>query len=170
MYFEYHRAMVKQSTYRLVTIAAVSIAVILLAAAVILNKGFGPGEERAAREAAVHFGTQMQNVSLLAPDASSTLAAVYGTLVTPELLAIWQADPESAPGRITSSPFPARIEVLSSAKQGSGYVITGRVAMETSAGAAGTVPVVLFLTPVDNRWLVAAYQIQIASTTETASE
>lgn len=161
--------MVKQSTYRLVTVGAVIIVIVLLAITVFLNKGFGSGGERAAREAAVHFGTQIQNVSLLSPDASSTLASLYGPLVTPELLALWQADPENAPGRITSSPYPSRIEILSSAKQGSGYVVSGRVAMETSAGAAGSVPVVLFLTPVDNRWLVAAYQIQLASTTDDAA-
>ncbi len=162
--------MVKQSTYRLVTVGAIIIAAALLVIAVFLNKGFGPGEERAAREAAMHFGTLMQNVSLLSPDASSTLASVYGPLVSPELLAIWQADPENAPGRLTSSPYPARIEITSSVKQGSGYVLTGRVEMETSTGAAGSAPVVLFLTPQENRWLISAYQIQIASTTGAIAE
>lgn len=162
--------MVKENTYRLVTIGVIIGAIILFAIVVFLNGGFGTGSERAAREAVTHFGTEMQNVSLLSPDASSTLASIYGPLVTPELLAEWQQNPEGAPGRLTSSPYPAGIEILSSTKQGTGYVITARVMLETNTGDAGEIPIVMYVTPRDGRWLIASYQEQIGTERATSSE
>lgn len=154
--------MVKENTYRLVT-TGVIIGACLLFAIVVFSGGFGARSERAARAAAVHFGTQMQNVSLLSPDASSTLASTYGPLVTPELLALWQADPESAPGRLTSSPYPERIETVSINKQGSGYIVSGTIIHMTSSGEAGRTPVILLLIPHEKLWLVAAYQEQTSA-------
>lgn len=37
----------------------------------------------------------------------------YGDYVSPALLAKWLNDPLNAPGRLTSSPWPDRIEILS---------------------------------------------------------
>lgn len=57
------------------------------------------------------FGARLKNVSLLAPDAAEQIEAQYAGLVSDELIAAWQADPTQAPGRLTSSPWPDRIEV-----------------------------------------------------------
>lgn len=57
------------------------------------------------------FGSRLQNVALLAPDAAQQIEDQYSEFVTPELLAGWIADPATAPGRVTSSPWPDRIEV-----------------------------------------------------------
>ena len=66
------------------------------------------------QEVATHveeFGTHLQLVSVLAPDAAAQIEAEYAAFVSPELLEAWMADPASAPGRVTSSPWPDRIEV-----------------------------------------------------------
>ena len=162
--------MVKEQTYRLVTFGAIIGGGVLFVILLFLNGGFGPSSESAARAALTHFGTEMQKVSLLSPDASSTLASTYGDLVASELLAKWQRDPEHAPGRLTSSPYPARIEILSSARQGTGYVFTARVIMETSSGEAGSVPVVVYLTPRGNQWIVTSYDEQVSGESAPSSE
>jgi len=114
--------------------------------------------ERAARAHVEEFGTKLQNVSLLDPNASSTMAQAYGPYLTTELLAAWQADPESAAGRLTSSPWPARIEIDSVDPQGSGYTMSGRVIQATSEGDAGETPVVVLVVKDDGEWKIAVYQ------------
>lgn len=59
------------------------------------------------------FGLRMKLVSLLAPNdvLLSDIRRHYGDLVTRELLEQWLTAPRAAPGRLTSSPWPDRIEV-----------------------------------------------------------
>ncbi|MBV9159122.1 MAG: hypothetical protein JO019_00825 [Candidatus Kaiserbacteria bacterium] len=162
--------MVKQTTYRNVMIAALAALVILIGIAVYLHgDAFGSGDAK-ARETVTTFGAQLQMVSLMAPDASSTIASVYGPYVTPELLAAWEKNPSKAPGRETSSPWPDRIEITQVAPQGSGYIVHGEMVMMTSneiehGGDAGRVPVVLQVVPQDNSWRIAAFQ-EIATSTK----
>jgi len=61
------------------------------------------------------FGAELKDVALLgSPETvSASLAQEYGAYLAPELLAAWQADPSLAPGRLTSSPWPDRIDVVS---------------------------------------------------------
>jgi len=85
------------------------------------------------RQVVEDFGTRLQNVSLLAPDAAEQMETHYDSLVTPELLAEWQADPANAPGRQTSSPWPERIEVQSIRRLDSGaYQVIAEVVEATS--------------------------------------
>ncbi|QQG38245.1 MAG: hypothetical protein HYS26_01695 [Candidatus Kaiserbacteria bacterium] len=141
-----------------------TILILIAAALLVLGVGayivFGiPAQERGAAQNLVEdFGAQLQKVSLLDPNASSTMAEAYSPYVQEALLAQWQRDPESAPGRLTSSPWPAAIVVDSMSKQGSGYVVSGRVALETSTGSAGQSPVVILVVKEDGRWKIAAYQ------------
>jgi len=76
----------------------------------------GPGGAAAdsLRMLAEAFGQQLAKVPLLAPDdvRRRDMRRYYGPFVTPALLEQWLADPADAPGRRTSSPWPARIEVL----------------------------------------------------------
>lgn len=59
------------------------------------------------------FGSNMKNVSLLAPAdvLQKEMDENYKSYVVPELLENWKANPQEAPGRLTSSPWPERIEI-----------------------------------------------------------
>lgn len=68
---------------------------------------------KAARSIVERFGKQMQQISVLAPPDAvrAELPKAYGRLLSPELLATWQAHPDRIIGREGSSPWPGRIEV-----------------------------------------------------------
>ncbi len=119
-------------------------------------------------EAAVHaqvteFGSQLQKVSLLAPDAGDTIAQTYGPYVDAELLAQWQQDPASAPGRQVSSPWPDHIDITESEKNDDGtYAVSGTLVLMTSnetehGGNAGTYPVTMTLREEDGAWKITSY-------------
>ena len=61
------------------------------------------------------FGTRLQNVSLLAPKEvlERNVRENYADYVSEELIDKWIKDPLEAPGRLTSSPWPDRIEIES---------------------------------------------------------
>lgn len=88
----------------------------------------------AVRSVVERFGRQMQKVSTLAPpDAMrGQLKAVYGDLLSPELLAKWQAHPDQAVGRAGSSPWPRNIEIKSVDCDGGTCRVSGDVAYITS--------------------------------------
>ncbi len=157
--------MVKQTTYRWVTAGILALILILIGTVLYMNDGFGINPSSSARSAVEEFGTHLQNVSLLAPDATSTMATTYGPFVTPELLQSWEANPQDAPGRLTSSPYPDRIEITRIDKQGSGYIVNGTVVYLTSTGEAGRAPVVIQIIPQDGKWLIAAYEEQAPENT-----
>lgn len=122
-------------------------------------------DEKAVRAAVSDFGAHLKDVSPLSPDASSAIASAYRAYATPELLALWQKDPEKAPGRLASSPYPARIEISTITKQGQSYVVNSNIVLITSKeeatpeeDSAGTVPIILQLIKQDSGWLIAAYQ------------
>ena len=155
---------------------------ILIAVIVIIVLGaigylFYPthNDESAARATVTAFGQHLKNVSLLSPNASSTIAQEYGSFVMPALLAVWQSDPTQAPGRQTSSPWPDRIEVLSMTPQAKSYVVQGAIILMTSeetthGGNAGIIPVMLQVVPAgDGKWYIAAYEEQATTSTSTST-
>lgn len=150
--------MVKQTTYRWVTIGILALILTLIGGVLYLNGGFGVDSSSSARAAVEEFGAQMQTVSLLDANASSTMVSAYGTLVTSDLLERWQQNPDNAPGRLSSSSYPDHIEISSIVKQGRGYIVQGEVVMMTSASESGRTPVILQVIPEDGRWLIAVYQ------------
>jgi hypothetical protein len=96
---------------------------------------------------------------LLAPDAAQQIQAEYSPFVSSELITEWVANPTSAPGRLTSSPWPDRIEVSLVALVETGrYVIEGQVIEATSAGDSGSYPLVIALEQVDGRWVIVSYE------------
>lgn len=126
-------------------------------------------DENAAKKVVTDFGSKLQQVSLLSAEASSSMASMYGPYVDTALLSAWQKDPRHAPGRLTSSPWPDRIEVVSIAPQGSGFVVQGAVVLMTSeekekGGYVGFVPVMIQIVPEDGSWHIVAYQEQATST------
>ncbi|MDE3155269.1 MAG: hypothetical protein KGN76_09205 [Acidobacteriota bacterium] len=144
-----------------------------LAAIVAMTAGAGaqpaPGPRHESADAAVRalvtrFGAQLQNVSLLAPDVPQELDTTYGSLVDPSLLAAWKKDVQSAPGRLTSSPWPDHIEIHRVRRTATGYSVTASVVYMTSnevehGGDAGTDAVVITVRRIGGRWLIASYTL-----------
>lgn len=110
------------------------------------------------------FGARLQMVSLLAPDAASQIEQDYSEFVAPELLQGWIADPASAPGRLTSSPWPDHIEINEVQLQGPDQYLVAGVVIEVtsteqmSGGVAALYPVQITLSNVGGNWLITTWQ------------
>ncbi|HYF80040.1 MAG TPA: hypothetical protein VD973_23260 [Symbiobacteriaceae bacterium] len=123
-----------------------------------------PADEKAAVTTLVEqFGQRLQAVSLSDPSdrVKQSMQTQYGDLVSPELLAQWQANPRVAPGRLTSSPWPDRIDVRSVEHVRAGYRVTGEVIEVTSVekvkgGAAAKRPITLEVEKINDRWVITA--------------
>jgi len=112
-----------------------------------------------------NFGESMKNVSLLVSEEllHSEMQSSYGAYVAPELLATWQEDPESAPGRLTSSPWPDRIQIGSMEGDGNVFVVHGTVvdvvsAEEGGEDIVGTYPVELRVEKRADGWMITDYK------------
>ena len=100
-----------------------------------------------------NFGKALVKVDKIAPEEeiAKSVKAYYTPFLTPDLLSEWASHPEKALGRVGSSPWPDRIEILSIEKidkytaKVKGYVVW------VASGGNGTlevfekVPVVLVL-------------------------
>lgn len=108
------------------------------------------------------FGAYEKSISLQAdPEIlKSDIQQNYGIFVTDALLQAWRADPLHAPGRLTSSPWPDRIEIDAVTPQGAGYIVTGRIIMLTNTGPVGEVPVIMQVIQENGTWKIAVYQEQ----------
>ena len=110
------------------------------------------------------FGHKLQQVSLLAStaDLKKSMNENYGGYVTPELLEKFLSDPGNAPGRLTSSPWPDRIEIASAEKTSEGlYKVEGTIVEITSSeqgtgNAAAKRPVTLEVKKVEGKWLISS--------------
>jgi hypothetical protein len=108
------------------------------------------------------FGEKLQQVSLLAPSevVRESIEQHYSEYVTPELLSRWLDDPSSAPGRLTSSPWPERIEIVDLEEVADDvYEVQGEVIEVTSVeesddNVANRIPITLTVKKVDNQWLI----------------
>jgi hypothetical protein len=108
------------------------------------------------------FGEALKNVSLLAPKdvVVKAIEDNYSPYVTKELLRKWINDPRNAPGRISSSPWPERIEISEVERLSEGeYSVKGKIIEVTSTevgsgGAAAVRAVELIVRRVGNNWLI----------------
>lgn len=108
------------------------------------------------------FGGTLKNVSLLAPrdDVIKAIEDNYSPYVTEELLRKWIDNPRIAPGRISSSPWPERIEISEIERLSEGeYFVKGKIIEVTSTevesgGAAAVRTVELIVRRVGNNWLI----------------
>ena len=108
------------------------------------------------------FGKKLQEVSLLAPKEvlEKSMKESYSDFVTSELIAKWISDPTNAAGRLTSSPWPDRIEILAVEKSsGNEYKVDGEIIEVTSiekeeGGIAAKRLITLAIKKIDNRWLI----------------
>ena len=81
------------------------------------------------------FGSNLKLVSLLAPKDTleKEMKENYSEFVSEKLIEKWLSDPENAPGRLTSSPWPDRIEVEDIEKVSENeYKVEGKVIEVTS--------------------------------------
>lgn len=113
-------------------------------------------------ELADKFGQVIKNVSLTAPEemVKKSLQDNYGELVASALLNQWQKEPQNAPGRVSSSPWPERIDILQLEKLPDGvYLINGEIIEMTSSemvsgGYSAKRPVTLMVEKLENQWLI----------------
>lgn len=145
----------------IVIVVIVVVAGATIVGSILIGSGTGnsqASQENAASSTVASFGKTMQQVSLLAPNASSTIASVYAPYVDPTLLAQWEANPTDAPGRVVSSPWPDHIQITSIAPQGAGYVVDGELVFMASTGVASETPVVVQLENENGSWMIVAFQ------------
>lgn len=119
------------------------------------------------------FGKKLQMVSLLAPAdiMRQSMQDNYSGYVTPELLAKFQSDPLNAPGRLTSSPLPDRIEVLSTEKISEGlYKVEGKIVEVTTTGETSDAdinrPITLEVKNMGGQWLITSVTMGEYATTD----
>ena len=122
-------------------------------------------DSTAAREVVLRFGERLQRVSLLAPDSllRASIRSEYGAFVSPALLESWLARPLNAPGRLTSSPWPAAIEISgASAAPSDGMpqiVYVGNIVERTSGTppgeSSGKKPIRITLVRGSQGWRIA---------------
>ena len=111
-----------------------------------------------------NFGKKLQLVSLQAPQDTlkKSMQENYGEFISPSLLAKWQGDPQNAPGRLVSSPWPDRINILSAKKTSDNtYEVKGEIIEITSAekasgGVAAKRPITCMVKKYEKNWLIDA--------------
>ena len=108
------------------------------------------------------FGNNLQKVSLLAQKelVKKSMEEHYRDFVSSTILAKWINDPLNAPGRLTSSPWPDRIEILSVKKLAEdAYEVKGEIIEISSTeqlkdDIAAKRPITLLVKNINNRWLI----------------
>jgi hypothetical protein len=118
-------------------------------------------EDTAIRSVVTALGAHMKEVSLLSPTAAADMQVQYGSYVTPELLAQWQARPAEAPGRQTSSPWPDRIEITDVSYKEVSATVRGNVVEVANSDVPGAFasmyPVTIGLEKRGNAWLISSW-------------
>ena len=95
-------------------------------------------------------------------DILENIQESYGDFVSSTLLEEWLSDPQNAPGRLVSSPWPDRIEMLSLEKLSeAAYEVKGEIieitsAEEESGGIAAKRPVTLVVEKIEDSMLITA--------------
>ncbi|MGE5390951.1 MAG: hypothetical protein ACM3PE_07790 [Deltaproteobacteria bacterium] len=126
-----------------------------------------PEQAKAADKQAVishvkGFGKQLSMVSLTAPTdtVAKDMMKYYSSYVSSQLINTWAKDPLKAPGRLTSSPWPDRIEIQSTTRVSADtYKVNGNIieitsTEKTTGKAAAKRPITLQVKKINNRWLI----------------
>jgi hypothetical protein len=108
------------------------------------------------------FGNKLQRVSLQAPKNAviKSIQENYSEFVSQALIDDWKSDPFKAPGRLTSSPWPERIEILSIEKLlDDSYQVNGKIIEITSVdmadgGFSASCPLNLLVKKTGEKWLI----------------
>lgn len=126
------------------------------------SSGTNLSDEETVKDVVTRFGSKLQNVSLLADkkDVKKAMEENYKEFVTEDLLDKWMEEPGGAPGRLTSSPWPDRIEISGIKKlKDDSYQVKGEIIEITSEEkdkneAASKRSISLILKKVNDRWLI----------------
>lgn len=123
-------------------------------------------EEAVIKTMVEDFGKKLKNVSILSPQAAQEMEESYKNFLTPELLAEWKENPGQALGRITSSPWPDRLEISNMRKFGGGaYNVSGKIIEITSqeeanGGVASTTQELsLSVINMNDKWLISSVKL-----------
>ncbi|WAA12652.1 M56 family metallopeptidase [Fervidibacillus halotolerans] len=108
------------------------------------------------------FGKTLQKVSLSAPDhiVAKSIEENYSEYITSELLEKWKNDPQSAAGRMVSSPWPDRIDIIKIENTDeTHYTVYGEIIEVTSlekknGGVAAKRPITLVVGKENEHWLI----------------
>lgn len=119
-------------------------------------------QETTVRNLVTEFGGQLQKVSLTDPKekVAGSMQKYYGDYVSPSLLEKWKDDPAAAPGRMTSSPWPDGIQVISQRQLASdAFDVQGEIVEVTSENQAGSQPagkqaIQLSVQKIGGRWMI----------------
>jgi hypothetical protein len=112
------------------------------------------------------FGEELQHVPLggSVDDVRAAIDTRYARHATALLIAEWKDDPKRAPGRLTSSPWPVRIDVDAVAENADGSrLVQGRVIEITSVelvegGSAHEYAIEALVTETDAGWRIASFR------------
>ncbi|NYB72952.1 protease complex subunit PrcB family protein [Sedimentibacter hydroxybenzoicus DSM 7310] len=115
-----------------------------------------------------NFGGQLKMVSLLAPEdiIKENMEKYYCEYVTSKLIEDWLDNPAKAPGRLLSSPWPERIDILEIEKLSEDeYEVKGNIIELTSAelkegGIAVGKPITLNIKKYDEKWVIDAFDFE----------
>ncbi len=128
-----------------------------------------PNEET-VRDLVLSFGRNLRFVSLLAPlpDIKAAMDQYYAPFVSGELLDAWEGNPDLAPGRQTSSPYPARIDIDRVVRTANtSYRVEGRVIEltsedELSGDSSAEYDVIFTVDNLAGVWRITSYRHDIA--------
>lgn len=125
------------------------------------------------RYAVERFGDVLKNVPLSGEPsiASQAIEENYLEYLTPQLRDQWSRNPNQALGRLTSSPWPERIDILSIEKAGEEYTVHAEIVYMTSqemanGGDSGRDAVTFTLVPklwssyMPQGWAISAVQLE----------
>jgi len=123
-------------------------------------------EQEQVKNIIIEFGKAMRSVPLAASEdiIIKAIENNYSDFISPDLLASWVNNPLSAPGRLTSSPWPDRIEIFSLSKNQDGsYVAQSNVIEMTSrelvvGGVADMYGVTIIIQKQDGKWLITQFK------------
>lgn len=120
-----------------------------------------PSDEAAVRSVVTSFGEKLKLVPLLAPaaQAETAIRENYSPYVADNILSAWETNPKQALGRLTSSPWPDRIDIKTVTLDPDGsYNVQGDIVEMTSTGEAARYQIALLLKKIDGRWLITGIQ------------
>jgi len=129
-------------------------------------------EESQVRTLIENFGSKLKEVYISDPKeiASAKIKEIYAPFVTDELLLTWTNDPSKVPGRLTSSPWPERIEIRSIKKFDlNEYEVDGDIISLTSAGSSKD-RVTIFVVERDNNFLIYSFSLENPGNTSNQPE
>ncbi|NLW22873.1 MAG: hypothetical protein GXY88_06420 [Tissierellia bacterium] len=118
--------------------------------------------EEAVRNLVTGFGERLKLVSLLAPEEQvvKDMEEHYKDFISSSLMEKWKEDPSKALGRLTSSPWPERIDIISIEKiSDKEYRVEGEIVEVTSTeaetdDAASKTEITLTVIKDNDRWVI----------------